>query len=118
MTENKFEKSRKGRGVYNILPANGKIAEVIFSTLLNTLSCRHTLIEISVCACIFIGFDTLKTSPPRLWINEQLKTGEVFVQCSHHNLTHIAYAAYYTIKTSRSERENLETHHGVCKTPH
>lgn len=32
--------------------------------------------------------------------------------------THIAYAAYYTIKTSRSEREHLETHHGVCKTQH
>lgn len=47
-----------------------------------------------------------------------LKTGEVFVQCSHHNLTRIAYAAYYTIKTSRSEREYLETHHGVCKTQH
>jgi len=43
---------------------------------------------------------------------------EVFVQCSHHNLTRIAYAAYYTIKTSRSEREYLETHHGVCKTQH
>ena len=35
MTENKFEKSRKGRGGYKILLANGKIAEVIFSTLLN-----------------------------------------------------------------------------------
>ena len=34
MTENKFEKSRKGRGVNQILLANGKIAEVIFSTLL------------------------------------------------------------------------------------
>ena len=35
MTENKFEKSRKGRGVHKLLLANGKIAEVIFSTLLN-----------------------------------------------------------------------------------
>ena len=34
VTENKFEKSRKGRGVNQILLANGKIAEVIFSTLL------------------------------------------------------------------------------------
>ena len=50
------------------------------------LSCRHTLIEISVCACIFMVLDTLKTPPSRLWINEQLKIDEVFVQCSHHNL--------------------------------
>ena len=35
MTENKFEKSRKGRGVIKLLIANGKIAEVIFSTLLS-----------------------------------------------------------------------------------
>jgi hypothetical protein len=35
VTENKFEKSRKGRGINQILLANGKIAEVIFSTLLN-----------------------------------------------------------------------------------
>ena len=35
VTENKFEKSRKGRGVHKILLANGKIAEVIFSTLLS-----------------------------------------------------------------------------------
>ena len=34
MTENKFEKSRKGRGLNKILLANGKIVEVIFSTLL------------------------------------------------------------------------------------
>jgi len=35
VTENKFEKIRKGRGVYKILLGNGKIVEVIFSTLLN-----------------------------------------------------------------------------------
>ena len=34
VTENKFEKSRKGRWVNRILLAHGKIAEVIFSTLL------------------------------------------------------------------------------------
>lgn len=41
----------------------------------------------------------------------------VFLQWLNQH-THIAYAAYYTIKTSRSEREYLETHHGVCKTWH
>ena len=35
VTEDKFEKSRKGRGVYKIFLANSKIAEVIFSTLLS-----------------------------------------------------------------------------------
>lgn len=41
----------------------------------------------------------------------------VFLQWLNQH-THIAYAAYYTITTSRSEREYLETHHGVCKTQH
>lgn len=41
----------------------------------------------------------------------------VFLQWLNQH-THIAYAAYYTIKTSRAEREHLETHHGVCKTQH
>lgn len=41
MTENKFEKSRKGRGVNQILLANGKIAEVIFSTLLKAKVIRQ-----------------------------------------------------------------------------
>lgn len=43
----------------------------------------------------------------------------VFLQwLNQHTHTRIAYAAYYTIKTSRAEREYLETHHGVCKTQH
>ena len=37
MTENEFENSRKDRGVYRILLANGKIAEIIFSTLLSLI---------------------------------------------------------------------------------
>lgn len=41
MTENKFEKSRKGRGGNKILLANGKIAEVIFSTLLKAKVIRQ-----------------------------------------------------------------------------
>lgn len=41
----------------------------------------------------------------------------VFLQWLNQH-THIAYAAYYTIKTFCAEREYLETHHGVCKTPH
>ena len=45
MTENKFEKSRKGRGVNQILLANGKIAEVIFSTLLNSMAVAAPLQE-------------------------------------------------------------------------
>jgi len=43
VTENEFENSRKNRGVYKILLANGKIAEVIFSTLLSLIK-RPTLL--------------------------------------------------------------------------
>lgn len=38
MTENKFEKSRKGRGENKILLANGKIAEVILGQSENSVA--------------------------------------------------------------------------------
>lgn len=38
MTENKFEKSRKGRGGNKILLANGKIAEVILGQSENSVA--------------------------------------------------------------------------------
>jgi len=48
VTENKFEKSRKGRGGNKILLANGKIAEVIFSTLLIGEAISGLIIEKSL----------------------------------------------------------------------
>ena len=57
MTENEFENSRKNRGVYKILLANGKIAEVIFSTLLSLIK-RPTLLattqDMWEKSCIFV----------------------------------------------------------------
>lgn len=75
--------------------------------------------NISVCLH-FYGFRHTKNVPSTFMDKraiENIVENAVFLQWLNQH-THIAYAAYYTIKTSRSEREYLETHHGVCKTQH
>lgn len=75
--------------------------------------------NISVCLH-FYGFRHTKNVPFAFMDKRAIENrveNAVFLQWLNQH-THIAYAAYYTITTSRAEREYLETHHGVCKTPH